>query len=234
YLLTQSILFDYWCLMTSAGVGADFQTLNKEELDAIPFPDPASLTKETKTQLQTLARRLQRDANKPWGEIDTCLFALYGLDETDVQTARDTLFAAAAFRKEGRSALEHTTVACRAEFGEALAKHLAPFFAVCGEAVHVAEPEGWQTDQWREPWVFLAVSRKGVVVPVNASLMKRAMEEANRKSASRIIVRAPGRRGLLIGLLNQRRWWTQTRALLCAQHIIRQDLAAVGVPESPA
>lgn len=234
YLLSQSILFDYWCLMTSAGIGADFQTLNKEELDAIPFPDPANLTEDDKAQLQSLASRLQRDTKKPWDEIDACLFALYGLDETDVQTARDTLFAAAAYRKAGQAALARTTVSSRAEFGAALSKHLSPFFNVCGESVSVVEPAGWQTDQWREPWVFLAVSREGITVPVNAALMQTAMEAANRKSASRIIVRAPGRRGLLIGLLNQRRWWTQTRALLCAQHIIRHDLAAFGLPASPA
>jgi hypothetical protein len=40
-----------------------------------------------------------------------------------------------------------------------------------------------------------------------------------------------GKRGLLIGLLNQRRWWTVTRARLCAQHIIRERLGACGLAE---
>jgi len=32
-------------------------------------------------------------------------------------------------------------------------------------------------------------------------------------------------------LLNQRRWWTATRARLCAQHIIREGLGACGLRE---
>jgi hypothetical protein len=57
------------------------------------------------------------------------------------------------------------------------------------------------------------------------------MAEADRRSASRILVRAPGRKGLLLGLLNQRRWWTRTRARLCGQYILRNHLDAFDLPE---
>lgn len=59
------------------------------------------------------------------------------------------------------------------------------------------------------------------------------MEAANQGGCSRIIVHAPGKRGLLLGLLNQNRWWTITRARLCAQHIIRERLSSFGLPEEP-
>ncbi len=65
---------------------------------------------------------------------------------------------------------------------------------------------------------------------INPSLMRKAMEAANQRGCSRIIVQAPGKRGLLIGLLNQRRWWTVTRARLCAQHIIREQLTRLRSP----
>ena len=57
------------------------------------------------------------------------------------------------------------------------------------------------------------------------------MGVANQRGCSRIIIHAPGKRGLLIGLLNQRRWWTATRARLCAQNIIRERLSAFGLAE---
>ena len=50
-------------------------------------------------------------------------------------------------------------------------------------------------------------------------------------AASRIIVKANSRVGLLLGLLNQRRWWTVTRAQLCAQHILRNHLGSFGLAE---
>ena len=55
------------------------------------------------------------------------------------------------------------------------------------------------------------------------------MELANQNGSSRIMVQTPGNRGLLLGLLNRKRWWTVTRARLCAQHIIRDHIDAFGL-----
>ena len=230
YLLPHTSLFSFFGLMTSRRSGFDRQTFNKEEFDALPFPDLKSLPASTKTRIRNLAHRLEHDAAKPWDEINSFIFRLYGLDEDAVQVATDTLFAAASYRKAGKAALDRTTRDTCADFVRTLREELEPYFEVCGEHAAVRVPE-FQADTWREPWFFLAVSRAGDTVPVSPSLMRRAMEVANNRGASRIIVHAPGKRGLLLGLLNQRRWWTVTRARLCAQHIIRERLAAFGLPE---
>lgn len=196
----------------------------------MPFPDIAKLSAATKATIRNLAERLQHESVKPWQEIDTFIFRLYGLDTDVVQVAKDTLFAAAAYRKVGRPALERTTHDTRADFITAMLDSLEPYFDVCGEHVAVREAD-FQPDTWREPWFFLAISREAGAVPINPKLMQEAMEIANQRGCSRIIVHAPGKRGLLLGLLNQRRWWTITRARLCAQHIIRERLGACGLPE---
>jgi methylase of polypeptide subunit release factors len=230
YLLPHSTLFTYFCLVTSRRSGFDRQTFNKEEFDALPFPDLAQLSAKTKATIRSLARRLQHDARKPWREINEFIFHLYGLDADAVQVAEDTLFAAASYRKAGKAAFDRTTRDTRASFVQTLREELEPYFDVCGEHAEVREAD-FNLDTWREPWFFLAVSREAGSVRVNPSLMRKAMEAANKRGCSRIIVHAPGKRGLLIGLLNQRRWWTVTRARLCAQHIIRERLGACGLPE---
>ncbi len=230
YLLPHSTLFAYFCLMTSRRSGFDRQTFNKEEFDALPFPDLKTLPAVKKATIRSLAQGLQRDALKPWKEINKFIFCLYGFDADAVQVAEDTLFAAASYRKAGKAALDRTTRDTRSGFVQTLRDELEPYFDVCGEHAAVREAE-FQPDTWREPWFFLAVSREADSVPVNPSLMRKAMEAANQRGCSRIIVHAPGKRGLLIGLLNQRRWWTVTRARLCAQHIIRERLGACGLPE---
>lgn len=232
YLLPQSPLFDYFCLMTSVGTGADRQTLNKEEFDALPFPAVASIPEDIRAMLRGLAHRLMTDATKPWDEIDAAIFRLYGLDKDAVQTAKDTLYSAAAYRKQGQAAFQVTTAKIRTVFAEALGQHLEPFFEICGANVTVTEPVGWEQDVWRESWVFMSISRAGIEVPVDPSLMRKAMAEANKRGASRIIVHARAKKGVLLGILNQRRWWTLTRALLCAQHMIRYTLGAFGLPEA--
>ena len=51
YLLPYTTLFEYFCLMTSRRTGFDRQTFNKEEFDALPFPDIASLAAATKSRI---------------------------------------------------------------------------------------------------------------------------------------------------------------------------------------
>jgi hypothetical protein len=230
YLLPHSTLFAYFCLMTSRRSGFDRQTFNKEEFDAMPFPDLAKLSAATKATIRDLAKRLENDADKPWEEVNAFLFRLYSLEADAVQVAKDTLFSAASYRKAGRAALDRTIRDTREEFVQALHQSLEPYFDVCGQHVAAREPE-FQPDTWRQPWFFLAVSREEETVAVNPSLLRKAMEVANRRGCSRLIVHAPNRQGLLLGLLNERRWWTATRARLCAQHIIRERLGAFGLPE---
>lgn len=230
YLLAHSTLFRYFALMISVSQGADHMIFTKQDFDALPFPDLKAIPAAKKNTIRNLAHRLQHDAQKPWDEINSFIFGLYGLDADAVQVAADTLFAAAPYRKAGKTALERTTHETRAPFASGLSDALEPYFDVCDEHVAVREAE-IQSDDWREPWFFVTVSRVTENVSVNPTLMRKAMEVANKRGTSRIIVHAPGKRGLLLGLLNQRRWWTLTRARLCAQHIIRQHLGAFGLPE---
>ena len=230
FLIPHSELFAYFCLMTSRRTGFDRQTFNKEEFDALPFPDIAKLNPATKAKICDLAQRLQHDGCKPWKELNEFIFKLYGLDKDAVQVVKDTLFSAASYRKAGAEALHRTTRETRSPFVGSLCEALEPYFDVCGEHVAVREAE-FQPDTWREPWFFLAVSRATDAVQVNATLMRKAMVAANDRGCSRIIVHAPRKKGLLLGLLNQRRWWTTTRARLCAQHIIRKHLNAFGLAE---
>jgi hypothetical protein len=230
YLLAHSTLFRYFALMVSVSQGADHMIFTKRDFDALPFPDVETLPGAAKSTIRNFALRLQESVKKPWRELNEFIFSLYGLDADAVQVADDTLFAAASYRRAGRAALDCTTRDTRADFVTSLQESLEPYFDVCGEHVAVREA-AFQPEMWREPWFFLSVSREAETVKVNPSLMREAMKAANRRGCSRIIVHAPKKSGLLLGLLNQRRWWTITRARLCAQHIIREQLGYFGLPE---
>jgi hypothetical protein len=230
YILSHSKLFRYFALMTSTSQGVDYMLFTKQDFDALPFPDIGKLSLATKPDVRNLAHRLEHATVKPWQDLDAFIFRLYGLDDDMVQVVNDTLFFAGAYRNASKAAHDPTTTGTRADFVETVRAALQPYFDVVGDQVDVREAE-FQPDTWREPWFFLAVSRKGSTVPVNSGLMRKAMELANQRGCSRIIVNAPGNHGLLLGLLNQRRWWTTTRARMCAQHIIRERLEACGLPE---
>jgi len=228
FILAHSSILRYFVLMVSVSQGADHMMFTKQDLDTFPFPDVSRIAPAETVVIRNLARRLEHDPQKPWEEIDHFLFRLYGLDEDAAQIVLDTLFSATAYRRHGRAALERTAHQHREPFRTELLDMLEPYFDVCGEKILIEEARD-QPDSWEQPWLFLAISRATEPVPVNAHLLRTAMEEANRRSASRILVKVPGGRGLLLGLLNQRRWWTISRARLCGQHILRHHLEAFGL-----
>jgi hypothetical protein len=230
YLVAHSTLVDYFLLMTSRRTGFDRQTFNKEEFDALPFPDIARLPAADKRIIRNLAQRLQHDVAEPRAKLNELIFRLWGLNPAAVQVAEDTIFSAASYRKAGKAALDQTTSETREPFLSTLRKELEPYFDVCGEHAAVS-PAEFQPDSWREPWFFFSVSRERAAVSISPALIRKAMGAANERGCSRIVIHATGKRGLLIGLLNQRRWWTVTRARLCAQHIIRERLGACGLAE---
>ena len=231
YLIPHSVLFQYFSVMISVTQGADRMIFTKQDLDALSFPEVSALSPTTKETLKKLAYRLEHDSRKPWGELNAFLFDLYRLDDDAQQTIYDTLFSAAVYRRQGRVALERTTRASRATFLQTLRDLLAPYFEVCGRHVAVEEAAP-QPDAWEHPWHFITISQQGEPVAVNAGLLRCAMQEANKTAASRIIVRAPDGKGLLLGLLNQKRWWTISRARLYGRHLLREHLGVFGLSDA--
>jgi len=145
-----------------------------------------------------------------------------------MQVMMDTLLAAATYRERGREVFTPPRQEHRTDFRAELGRVLEPFFAVCSRHVEIKEPD-LRYGEWIVPWRFLAVSRQGASITLKPALLRQAMAEADRRAASRIVVRAPKKQGLLLGILNQRRWWTKTRARLCGQHILRHHLDAFGL-----
>ena len=114
-------------------------------------------------------------------------------------------------------------------FRNALQESLEPYFDVCGEHVAVREAE-FQPDTWREPWFFLSVSRETETVKVNSGLMQKAMEAANQRGCSRIIVHAP-RSAACCWAAQSAQMVDDHASAIVAQHIIRERLGACGLPE---
>jgi hypothetical protein len=70
--------------------------------------------------------------------------------------------------------------------------------------------------KWNPPWRFITLISDGVSPEASPALLSKVMRQANRTAASRVIMVLPQQRGLLVGLLNQLRFWSQSRARLDA------------------
>jgi hypothetical protein len=224
YLITHSRLFQYYCLMVSSRIGAERRTFIKVDLESFPFPDFEKLTSAQKRRILDLADRLETKDAKPWEQIDNFIFNLYGFDEDDAAVVMDTLDVGAPY-KSARGPAEQPAKSPEAEtFRSYLEEMLQPAFAIVGQRVNVSLIPAAKGD-WEPSWRFLSIAIDGDDLAVTDSLICTLMEEANKAAASRVVMRVP-EGGLLLGILNQKRFWTTSRARLCGVSLMRSYLDA--------
>lgn len=224
YLVVHSQLWHHHYLTHSSRIGASYRTFLKEDLDNFPLPDPKTLTATQWRRIDRLTEQLCGGDNDPWEELDDLIFDLYGLNAHDAATIRDTVRFGAPYRSARLPAERPPQKSDVEAFCRYLADMVQPFAKNLGEELQSAEvgsQKGAQLSPWR--FIVLAPRRKPEGVP--HGLFANAMQEANRTAASRILLVLP-QGGLFIGLLNQLRFWSKSRARLCGLHIIRQHLSA--------
>jgi hypothetical protein len=233
HLLTHSQLFRYHVLMTSSRMGAERRTFLKENIDNFPFPEIDLLSKQKRTRAVKLSRQLETASTKPWKAINNFIFDLYGLDEYDRQVVKDTLEVAEPFKESRDRANSAPNINNRNEFYTELQQLLMPSFDITHETVSIDEVENTGQDIL-SPWHFFAVSSlsisAGLTLTAQKKLISQITEEANKTGCSRVIVHEEGR--LLVGIIGQYRYWTLSRARLCALDILRHHLDAFPIGRS--
>lgn len=224
YLIVHSSLWQHYCLTHSSRIGASYRTILKEELAAFPFVDITQMTADQKKRVRTLARQLLSDSPKPWDEIDQLVFDLYGLSPHDIIAVRDTVRFGSPYRSAREPAARPPTQSDCDQFCSYLEEMLQPFVKGVSKQLHV-ESIPPHPDAWDPSWRFIKLAARNTAIDTSTALLSKIMREANRTAASRVIMVLP-QGGLLIGLLNQLRFWSQSRARLCGLHIVRQHLGA--------
>jgi len=224
HLITHSELFQYYCLMVSSRLGAERRTFVKLDLESFPFPDPEKLTRAQKHRILTLSETLETQTTKPWKQIDNFIFNLYGLDEDDATVVRDTLAVGAPYQSVRGPAEQPASTSEAETFRSYLEDMLQPSFSVADQRVRI-ELLPAARGEWDPLWRFLSIAINGDELPVTDALVCSLMAEANKAAASRVVMRVP-EGGLLLGVLNQRRFWTRSRARLCGVYLLRHHLDA--------
>jgi type I restriction-modification system DNA methylase subunit len=233
HLLTHTDLFRYHVLMTSSRMGAERRTFLKENIENFPFPTSDVLSKRQRQRAVKLSSQLETASSKPWQAINDFIFDLYGLDEYDRQVVKDTLEVAEPFKESRDRANSAPKKNNRNEFYTELQQLLKPSFDVTHETVSIDEVEITGQDSL-SPWHFFAVSSSsisaGLTQTAQKKLISQIIEEANKTGCSRVIVHEEGR--LLVGIIGQYRYWTLSRARLCALDILRHHLDAFPIGRS--
>ena len=223
YLVLHSQLWVHHCLTHSSRIGASYRTILKQDLDDFCFPDPSALTTGQLRSVQHLTERLRYGEHRPFGEIDEFVSSLYGLSANDMAVIEDTVRFGSPFRSARLPAERppdrtHIDAFCRY-----LADMTQPF--VDGRTELHVFPVFVEGRTYFSSWRFICLSTRDAPIEISPAFLSRVVREGNRMSSSRIVLVLP-QGGLLVGLLNQRRFWSESRARLCGLHIVRQHLSA--------
>jgi hypothetical protein len=232
YLAVHSSLFQYFCLMRSPLHGASFRIFLKEDLETFPFPDVTRLSADKMDRVIELGRALETSDTKPWKEVDEFIFALYGLDKDDATVVRETVAFCGPYRSVREPSEQPVETRDLEVFAGYLEDMLQPLFKVAGQkCVVTVLPKVLGDGELIPSWQFVSVTVAGDESPDLSESLKSLMGEANKTGASRIVLHVPSG-GLVVGILNQRRLWTRSRARLCSLHIEQNHLDAFPIPKS--
>ena len=224
YLVIHSNLWHHHYLTHSSRIGASYRTFLKEDLDGFSFPNPKLLTPSQWHSVNCLAEELRCVDDKPWEDIDGLVFDLYGINPHDVTIIGDTIRFGAPYRST-RLPAEHPPQRADVDaFCRYLVDMVQPFVKGARAELYAAEVTA-QSETGPSPWRFVSLSPHRAPVKMSREFLSSVMQEANRTAASRIVMVLP-QGGLFIGLLNQLRFWGQSRARMCGLHIVRQHLSA--------
>ncbi|MDR3405704.1 MAG: N-6 DNA methylase [Chthoniobacter sp.] len=223
HLITHSELFRYWCLVRSSRIGASWRTFIKEDIDAFPFPDVSELRDAPRRKIEQLADTLDAGIPSDWKSLDSFIYKLYDLTNSEAEVVSDTVTYRSPYRTARIPAEQPPRNAELDEFCARLQQLLQPLFTLTQQTLEIgALPQiSDESGAWLPPWRFVAITLAGQSVAATPVVLARLMRAAATTSASRIIMRIAGG-GLILGLLNQRRFWTFSRARLCAVEIARE------------
>lgn len=222
YSIVHSTLFRHFCYMKSPRLGAGRRTIYKQDIDAFPFPILEELSIEDRAVAFALADKLDGHGVSEWKELDAFVCRLFGLTEVEQQVVEDTVNFNGPYRAVREPAALPTLPNEASAFAKTLENALQPFFKVTGQKVKASVVPRVEGD-WQQPWRFVTLLLNGEAWTPSEKVISGLMSEATRSAASRIVMPLP-KGGLIIGLINKRRFWTHSRARLCALHISREHL----------
>ncbi len=216
-LLVGSKIALWHALITSGRFGFEREVVEKFIIDGTPVPVFEALsTADRKISTSLFELLAEKDNESGWEKVDLWIGALFGLTPEDVETIADTLRYRLPFSANIKASQAPVTAAQYTAFSERLRAELQPWGDRFGRpvAIHrVPMPT-------LSPWQFVMISGEiGDPPAINVDWM-RAIELADKLSATEVVYVDGQANRLVLGRLNQARYWTPSQARLAARRIV--------------
>jgi hypothetical protein len=223
-LLTHSDLWMHYALLTSPKFGAERRRVYQEDLEGFPIVPWAKLSPDQRATARTLSNRLLAEDSGVFADIDAFFAGLYGLRPRDMEVIRDTLSMELPFKSVRAKASARPGSRQRREFCVRMEGVLRPFFRRLGQSISVDIPAITGVAEDGPFSVVRIGNERQLPLPVDDGIARQALELANRTGASMAIIETNTPRTCFVGILNHARYWTPSRARLCAIRILREGM----------
>ncbi|MEX2170378.1 MAG: N-6 DNA methylase [Pirellulales bacterium] len=216
HLFAHSNLWTYFVLCTSPKLGTERPVFLKADFDLCPLIRLEDLPDGCVRRISELAARLESDDESVFEDIDTFFGKLYGLTQRDFQVIDDTLTVRNPHDEHGVRASTSPTDTEVKQFCNALSTALGPFARKLDKRLFL---KLFDSQDEKSAFRFLAIATQEDATLPSEQLRKLVLSLADQAGAS-IIIQVDDA-ALIIGVLNQYRYWTCSRARLLAADILR-------------
>ncbi len=218
-LVVQSSVFVHAAFFLDEQYGVEREVIQKRTIANVPVIPWDKLSPSLRRRSSALSARLRTGMTKKLlADIDTFVADTYELSDVHRVAVEETLATALPTATAKGTATRATREAERAEFAAVCEDEL---MELLGDAVQVRPSEIASGGPWR----FVQVDRGNRVaksVPVDPH---KFLEAADDASASLVTIEV-NRSTLLVGQLDQFRYWTRTRARLLATSLAAEKFDA--------
>ncbi len=219
-LATHSDLWMHYALLTSPKFGAERRKIYKEDLEGFPIIPWSKLLSSQRLLARALSDRLLAEDHTVFPDIDAFFADLYRLKPRDMEVIRDTLSMELPFKSVRAKASLPPTTKQRGEFCARMEGVLRPFFKRLGQTVAV-RPADLLGDRNECPFSAVIITNEPQFnLELDATLAAQAMQLASNTGASMAFIEPGSPRTLIVAILNDARYWTNSRARLCAVRIL--------------
>ncbi|MBA6421825.1 N-6 DNA methylase [Pseudomonas sp. 5Ae-yellow] len=206
-------------LITSGRFGFEREVVEKFIIDEIPVPVFENLSViDRKTACSLFNDLAQKDDEAGWDKVDHWVGSLFGLTAEDIETITDTLRYRLPFSANLKASQVPAVAAQLNAFKNRLQAELQPWAERFNRPLKVHNVPMPALS----PWNFILLtgsSDVGSQAAINVDWV-HAIRLADELSATEVIYVDESTNTLIVGRLNQARYWTPSQARLTARRII--------------
>jgi hypothetical protein len=221
-LLINSDFFLWYLLMASGEFGVERESLHKLDIDRFPIVPLEDVPAKLRQPIPLLFNALVAEDENVFERLTSWACSVYGLTEFDREVITDTLAVALPFSDAIARAQARPSPAEKEAFVTMLRDILAPFSEATGKPLQVRIVPFEDQSQWEA--ILVSAGSLPLSERVTSKHLDRILRKADDTGASLVVMPLKGEPGLIAAILSQYRYWTKTRARLCALDFIQSHI----------